>query len=289
MNHVIRTAALLSVTSLLAACGGTTMLRLEAPAGRTLYGVTTTNQLVKFGSDNAARSLTTTSITGLAAGETLVGIDFEPGSATRTGGVLIGVGSSSRIYTINPATGAATAVSSASFAPGLSGTNFGVDFNPVPNRVRVHGSGGQNLRLNQETGAVVDFDANTPGIQADVMLAFKVGDTNFGKSPALVGTAYTNSVKGATTTTLYAIDAAQDVLVTVAPPNDGVVNTVGTLGVNTTESVGFDIVATANVAYAALTPSGSTTSGLYTIDLTTGKATLVAALGVELRGLAIAP
>lgn len=57
------------------------------------------------------------------------------------------------------------------------------------------------------------------------------------QTPQIGGTAYTNSVAGATSTTLYAIDVARDVLVTLANPNDGIITTVGPLGVNTTADV----------------------------------------------------
>jgi uncharacterized protein (TIGR03437 family) len=51
------------------------------------------------------------------------------------------------------------------------------------------------------------------------------------------------------------------------------------LGVNTTAEVGFDIATQSGVAFASLTPSGAAASSLYTINLTTGAATLVGAIG----------
>lgn len=73
-----------------------------APA-ETLYGFTAGNSLARF--DSASPGLTTTSfISGLAAGESLLGIDFRP-----TDGKLYAMGSSNRLYIINTATALATA------------------------------------------------------------------------------------------------------------------------------------------------------------------------------------
>ena len=290
MNSTARRMAVLASLALsLAACSQ--MTGPVAPQGRVAYGVTDTNRLATFGTDNPRASLTTRAFTGLAAGETIVGFDFEPGTATRAGGTLIAVSNASRMYSVNLGTGALTAIGSASFTPQLRGSSFGIDFNPVPNRVRVHTNEEQNLRLNQETGVVVDANTTTPAvIDEDGALAYASADVRVGSNPSIVGTAYTNSVSGATSTTLFAIDAAADALVKVDPPNAGVLLTVGSLGVNTTDDVGFDISARADgTAFATLTPSGATTSSLYTIDLSTGVATLKGNVGVVLRGIALAP
>ena len=45
-----------------------------------------------------------------------------------------------------------------SFAPLLDGTEFGVDFNPQVDRLRVVSNSGQNLRLHPDTGAVAAVD-----------------------------------------------------------------------------------------------------------------------------------
>src|SRR5262249_49922184 len=59
-------------------------------------------------------------ITGLQSGESILAIDYRP-----VNGQLYGLGSTSRLYTINVATGAATQVGSGTFAVPLSGTAFG--------------------------------------------------------------------------------------------------------------------------------------------------------------------
>src|SRR5262245_31683828 len=88
-------------------------------------GLTATGtQLVTFDTVTPGTVSAPVSFTGLQSGETLLGIDYRPLT-----GVLYGLGSTSRLYTINPTTGAATQVGSGTFAVPLSGTNFGFDFN----------------------------------------------------------------------------------------------------------------------------------------------------------------
>lgn len=258
----------------------------EAPMGRTMYATTQDNRMAKFGSQNPSNSVTAVSFTGLAAGETVIGLDFGPRD-----GKLYGVSNQNRIYTVDTMTGATTAIGSSAFSPALTGASFGMDFNPTVNRIRVHSDADFNVRLNQETGVVVDFDALIGGIQADLNLNYNAGDAGTGSNPSIVATAYTNSNATATATTLFAIDSSRDTLVSVAPPNDGKLTTVGSLGVDTSAAAGFDISGAADgTAFATLT-SAAGVSSLYTINLTTGAATLVGAVGgnLTLTGVAIAP
>src|SRR4030095_14793520 len=95
---------------------------------------------------------------------------------------------------------------------------------------RVIGSDGTNLRANVDDGKVTK----------DGQLRYADGDINKGKSPKIVAGAYINSVKGSKETGLFDIDAATGALVKQAPPNDGILNTVGTLGAKV-DNVAFDI------------------------------------------------
>ena len=121
------------------------------------------------------------------------------------------------------------------------------------------------MRIDANDGSIVDFDVATPGVQPDGNLAYAVGDPNAAADPALTGSGYTNSFAGATSTTLYGIDSGLDVLVIQSSPNNGTLNTVGGLGVDASNVVGFDLLET-NVARAALVVW---TSRLYDINLTT--------------------
>jgi hypothetical protein len=71
----------------------------------TIYGVTTGNQLVRFNAASPGTLTNVGAITGLQAGEQILGIDFRPAT-----GQLFGLGSTSRLYVIDKTTGAAAAV-----------------------------------------------------------------------------------------------------------------------------------------------------------------------------------
>ncbi len=244
------------------------------PQVETIFGLTMAGQLVRFNPRKPDTIIgAPVAITGLQSGESLVGLDFRPVS-----GILYGLGSTSRVYTINQVTGVATQVGSAPFTPALSGTEFGFDFNPVPDRIRLVSNNGQDLRLNPNNGALAATDG---------MLKFNTGDPNAGATPSLVGSAYTNNFAGGVVTTLYNIDSKLDTLVTQgsingAPvsPNDGTQLTVGKLGVDTTDTVGFDISESSNKAYSAMVLTGETSSKFFTVDLNTGAATQVGTLPV---------
>ena len=246
-----------------------------------IYGLTTSDRLVQFSAAAACTITSEVAITGLVAGETLLGIDARPAT-----GQLYALGSTSRLYTIDASTGAATAVGSGPFVPALEGSAFGFDFNPTVDRIRVVSNTGQNLRLHPVTGVVA---------ATDVALAFATTDANAGATPSVVGAAYTNPDNDpATGTTLYDIDRALAILTTQSPPNDGKLNTVGSLGVKLNELAGFDIAPT-GVAYAVFKVTGKDqpkhtcgNSDLYTMDLATGAATRVGAVGTSapLRGIA---
>lgn len=248
------------------------------------------NRLVSFNAASPGTLLTNIAITGLPAGEFLGGIDFRPSN-----GVLYGVGSDDRIYTINTTTGAATAVSATPFTPSadFAGEFVGFDFEPVTDRIRLVNTAGVNIRIDPNTGQTI---AN------DTTVVFAAGDPNAAFAAQVTQLAYSNNVAGATTTTAYAIDFNNDALATLgspngtpSSPNSGQLFTVGSLGITTNfPSGGFDIQGGTNAAYAVLRVSGI--SNLYTINLSTGAATLVgrvnsAAAGNTFRidGIAIQP
>jgi len=208
-------------------------------------------------------STTTVPYTGLQAGETIIGIDIRPAN-----GLLYGIGSTSRIYTINPLTGSATQVGAAG-AFTINGTGFGLDFNPAVDRIRLVSNTEQNLRLNPNDGTLTSTD------------------TPLNPAGNVVGLAYDRNDNDTTTaTTLYGIDSAAGTLVLVGSingtpnsPNTGIVTTVGSLGLGTNlnEAIGFDISGRSGIGFATITTGGI--SRLYTINLTTGAATLSSSNG----------
>jgi Domain of unknown function (DUF4394)/Bacterial pre-peptidase C-terminal domain len=253
-----------------------------------LFGLTEQNNLIAFNTDNL-NAVNVGAVTGLAAGETLLGIDFRATTATANGqslnGGLYGLGSTNRLYTIDTATGRATQVGATPFDPGLDGAFFGVDFNPAPDRLRVVSNNDQNLRLVPDgttatAGTVADGNAATAGIQTDAPLSYITGDINAGRNPNIVATAYANNRVGGRTTQ-FVIDADLDILVrqgspggnAASPfggsPNGGALTTIGALGFDFGNNAAFDISTDSNLADTAIATSGS---ALYGINLATGAA-----------------
>jgi hypothetical protein len=204
--------------------------------------------------DPATRKVTSSA--DISGAGRILGIDVRPAD-----GKLYGLGADGQIVTIDVKSGKATPVAklSETWKAGVA-TTF--DFNPVADRLRLMSSEGTSLRVNVDDGKAIVDGAHR----------YKDGDPNAGRKPRVVAGAYTNSFKGAKTTTLYNIDADAGVLVTQAPPNDGVLNTVGPLGVSLKEPIAFNIVSVGEDKNDAWLVSDG---WLFSVDLKTGKATQV--------------
>lgn len=251
-----------------------------ANAQNTVYAIGNGGaSLVRFQSDNPSALTVVANFSGDAT--FLDAIDFRPAT-----GQLFGyLDSADAFFTVNLATGALTRASAA--APTTAPTNtfhVGLDFNPTIDRARLVTDSNQNIVFNPNDGTQAAFTA----------LAYAIGDVNENASPAVIDNAYTNSRAGATTTVQYVIDYGTDTLATLAN-NAGTLATVGPLGVNTDLFTGFDIFTSTggvNTAYAILAPVNGAPS-FYTVNLTTGAATLVGALGsaagTQVYSLAVVP
>ena len=240
-----------------------------AAGAQRLTAVSGGNTLVTVGANGGAA--TTRAITGLGAGQTLVAIDSRPAVAGR---VLYGLSNTGQLYAINSNTGAASAVGS---PIALQGTQFGFDFNPTVDRIRVISNTGQNLRVNPDTGAVI-VDGN---------LNVRVGGQPIRVS-GNTAAAYTNNVAGATTTTLYVINTNTGLLQIQNPPNAGDLNVVGGLGGTAAGTVsGFDIAASGQNRVSVI-QNGVT--NLYSVNLQTGAATFIGQISTSaVQGLAFTP
>ncbi|QXV64339.1 DUF4394 domain-containing protein [Mucilaginibacter sp. 21P] len=234
---------------------------IAIPTQPVAYAISSTNQLVIFNPSNPVP--VTKAITGMATSESVLGIDFRP-----VNGQLYALGSTSRLYTINTSSGAATAIGTVPFTTLLSGAQFGFDFNPAVDRIRIVSNTGQNLRVNPDNGAIAAVDGVlSPG------------------TPSVSAAAYTNNFAGTATTTLFDIDTQTNMLYKQDPPNSGTLVPVGPLGITASASNGFDIGGTSGTAYALLTVNGVTK--VYTINLTTGAATAGATLAGDVKGFAL--
>lgn len=267
-------------------------LTLSAARAELIYGVTAeaagvAPRLISFDSANPAGF----SIIGSTGVPTLRAIDFRPANGLLYG-LSFDTGSlSAQLYTIDLSTGASTPL----FAPiTLSGatasTRVSIDFNPVPDRIRVVTANGSSYRINPDTG----------GLTMDTAFAYAAGDINAGTAPFIVGVAYTNNVPGATSTTLYTYDFAIDSIARVGSPggspdspNNGQMTTIGAFGDTAFNgALGFDISGVTGVAYAVFDETNSATGGFefYTVDLATGMGTLVAGeIPIGLLDISAAP
>jgi hypothetical protein len=126
---------------------------------------------------------------------------------------------------------------------------LGIDVRPATGEIFAVGDSSTLYIIDPVTGMAMALgESFSPAI--DGMAAYAELDANSGMNVALHGAGYTNSVADAEETKLYAIALVTGSLVLQDPPNDGVVDTVGSLGVPLDSTAGFDI-APSGAAYAA--------------------------------------
>ncbi|KQP23566.1 DUF4394 domain-containing protein [Pseudorhodoferax sp. Leaf267] len=291
--RLLHSTLALGVAALLAACA-TTSEPPAAPRKEIAFGLTETNELIKFNTGEPQRVLSRMPVKGLAAGEQLLGIDFRVSR-----GVLYTLSQSGQLYTLDTATAELKKVGTGAGYT-LVGNTFGFDFNPAADRIRVVSDTTLNLRLHPETGAAVDGNPNMPGLQADGDLHYVAGDANAGKKPTVVAAGYTYNKTDEKITTNYAIDRDLGVLAMqgslegttpVVSPNTGDLRTVGPLGLGKLRDASFDIADVSNAGFAVIRTADDLRARLYLIDLKTGGAKLLGTVdqGRPLLGLAIEP
>jgi len=238
-----------------------------------VVGLTTDQRLICFDETNPSQATTIGTVAGLTVDTSLVGIDFRPAS-----GELYGLGNAGGVYTLNIDTAQATLRSRLNVA--LSGSFFGVDFNPVVDRLRIISDNGQNLRANVDDGTT----------NVDGSLAYTPGTPATG----VAGAAYTNNDSDPNTaTTLYDIDSMLDQVAIQSPANSGQLVATGKLTVDTTAAIGFDIYSTVRNgsttdirALASLVVDGR--ARFYGIMLFTGKASLRGTFNIQNQVIGIA-
>jgi len=224
-----------------------------------MVGLTDKGQLALF-KDTAPAAVTMVAVTGTSA--PLLGIDYRPAD-----GKLYGVTADSKLFTIDPKTGAATLAKPLS-VPFKSAKGAIVDFNPQADRLRlINDDGTANFRINVDTGDVTQ----------DKPLAYAATDKAMGKKASTLAGAYINSYAGAKATQLFHVDSANGTWVIQDPPNDGVLGTVGETGLGMREIVGLDILTDAKDDYHGYAVTGGST--LVKFDVNRGKATEAGKIG----------
>ncbi|MFC0341399.1 DUF4394 domain-containing protein [Paracoccus niistensis] len=246
-----RTAVVATLT-----LGASTGLGLAAP----MVGLVDGKTLVMFDSETPAE----VSMVPVTGAEMLLGIDHRPGNDT-----LVGVTGDNRIVTIDPATGAATELSTMNTPLPMADMPVIVDFNPMADRLRLM-TGTTNHRVNVDTGEVT----------VDGSLAFEDGDMHKGEAPMIAAAAYTNSFGKPEATAMYDIDTTIGALIRQTSPNDGTLAAVGKLGTVLDDTTpAFDIQTSADGTNMAWLVAVGT---IHAVDLETGKATETGMLeGIE--------
>ena len=243
------------------ALGLAAMFAASGAEAATIVGVDELNNLVFF--DSAAPGVTARTVAISGVPESIAALDYRPLNNT-----LYGLGFDRVIYTINTLTGAATAVSG---ALDIAGTEFGFDFNPTIDRLRIVSNTNQNYVFNPNDGSLTTA---TP-------VAYAAADPNAGANPDVVALAYTSSTFGAAanSTQLYAIDTRQGLLARQAN-SAGTLDTVGPLGTALGSRTSFDIAGS-----DAFVQNGRR---LYSVNLGSGSLTQVGLTDRALFGIAIA-
>jgi hypothetical protein len=260
-----------------------------------IYGITTATNgqfvganLVNFDSANPGAVSVVAPLSGALPNHAVRSIDFRP-----NGGALYAISTdttslaTAQVYTVNPSTGVLTPQGGTFTLTGNTNSGVMIDFNPVADRLRITtiGSTNNNYRWNPVTNAFVQQDTN---------FAFPAaGDPNSGQTNINVtGTAYSNNVPGATSTTLYGWEYQRDTLLTIGSvggspnsPNSGILSTVFTPGTfrTTLANIGMDISGNTGICYVSHDdPNTGAPHSLFTLDLATGTQTSLGTFGSTL-------
>ncbi len=238
-----------------------------------LVGLTTDNQIGVFDSSSNLATASFVSIAGLAAQESLIGIDLRPSNNT-----LYGLSNQNNLYTLDASTGAATFAFNLSM-PIISASNsYGVDFNPVADAgagasLRVVSASGDNYAVNANTGAVTVATSIAAGYS---------------------GVAYSNSnplqAGAPASTALYYLNSTDDTLsVATSGFNNPTITLIGKIGVDILRANGLELFGNGSLFAAVNTDNGTLDSQLLRIDLATGSSQLLGSFNGTLNGLAAAP
>ena len=269
-------AAASAMAALVVATPGTSH---AAPPRLLAFGISADGTLMAaFNTDDPGTLNWFKRIDGLVGDTAVVGLDFRVQN-----GLLYLVGNKGGIYTVQipPAVPNPLVTKVSQLSVPLQGTNFGVDFNPAADRLRIISDTGQNLAHNLANSSTA---TNTP-LTTD-------GATTHG----VTGAAYTNNdLNSATATTLFDINTTSDQVVIQSPPANGLLVATGSLGFDAGANAGFDIFSDlsagktiSNTAFAALTPAGASTTTLYTVDVLTGATTDVYPFPIPITDIAVA-
>lgn len=297
LNKLLRSLAIASAAVGVAACDDDKNTTAQADLIAVTQDSPGAQKLVQFRRQSPDSLLKSDVITGLTSADSIIGMDLRPSD-----NVLVVLARNSdtneaHLYSINPSTAAATSIctlvtgaaaTSVLLGPGDS---YGTDFNPTAlagNALRIASSAGQNLRVDTRPATALGTNVAAAG-QCATSTDGTLNTVTAGVSAPRQGVsaaAYTNSVAGAVTTTLYYIDTDEatptatvgDRLLISTDPNSGIVGNVGgPLGFDITGVNGFEISSPDNVA--TLVAQIGSSSAVFNVNLVTGAATQLGTVG----------
>ncbi len=261
------------------------------------YGITGAaagENLIRFDTASPGAFATVGALTGVVQGQAIRGIDFRPATGQLYAvsvGTAPGNTAAAQLYTVDLATGALTPVGAGFSIAGNNSGRVSLDFNPVVDLLRVVSGTAQNVRVNPNTGAIAAVDGD---------LAYDAGDPNAADGVILAGIAYSDNNAGATSTTLYGWNYANDGLVTVGSvggspisPNAGTVFTAAPLPagfLTFSGGIGMDISGATGIAYLQHDdPNTGTIEMLDMLNLSTGMLTNLGVFGADVLDISIVP
>ncbi|MDR3681495.1 MAG: DUF4394 domain-containing protein [Flavipsychrobacter sp.] len=256
---------------------------------QTMYGITGSNELFTMANINSPSSVSGPySISGVATGQTLVGLDTR-----QSNGRLYALGYNSvsgqvQLYTItgSGSSYSANAVGNAS-SMSLGSTNkIGFNFiSTIGNQARITGTNGNSYVLNTDDGSIVGAGTGS--------MSYASGDIHSGIS-AVAATSYSNNYYGADAAEQYGYDVTNNVMVKFDEANyynntsnyPSTLHTVGLtsgLLISGTSNVGmanwYDNTAHKNTLYLTGSTLLSGGAHLYKMDDLTGLAIDMGAIG----------
>lgn len=284
-SHHIRVIGVLTIIVLItimpagASIGPAKSVGLAGPDDDTspnCLAITDGNRVIGFNSASPERILLDAPVSGLAAGEKIIALDFD--STTGTALVLTNRGRLCRLSLTN-----FVAVSIGFDPARLTGNLVDIEFDPITKLVRVVTDTGEHILINSRTGNIIDVLSK---------LHYDSLDPNADKEPRVSGAAL--PVAGSQLkdpfifdhSFLYLIDPRSRQIARLGKPADEPVSpdtgrlfSIGSLNVNVSSVSGFDIAPKTNAALAIMTPEGETSPKLYRINLATGQATEIGTIG----------
>jgi hypothetical protein len=201
-----------------------------APVGERIWAVDLDNNLLLFGAADPTVLSMKRRITGVPILKRILGIGFRPSN-----GRLYGVGSDSRVYTIDTLTAEATPISQQPFSPAI------VDFFDIHFAMALEPSGDRVRLISAESGGNWSISLDDGSATTGERARYAEGTAYAGETPRLLGIVFTEPLPAASlrggmaslsdpcTDLMYAIDADRAEMIGSCDPDSGLYEPLGKL------------------------------------------------------------